>query len=370
MQSILKLAADIRGNDGPSECSGSIVHALWRYYHFSLTQAGMAPLTLDPKSKLSPAATDWKSLTRYHATNAAEVISDAREMSDIRTISYFKQWSETSLHNFRLYSAFVREFDRVHPVLTSDLMKRHGLSQSNAQFAASKALMLILDRAAGAFASDRLRPESSLVRAVREKTETTKRVQRALANDYQDGGALVEADSFRALTTALVHGRPLTTIKLLAENISEEGYKDLSNNEEPLLSFAVRDLGALKLLISKGAPVNGENNFGKTPLFYAVEAINVEAIKLLLAADADVNHRYKSARDLQGDSYCDYFSLKHTRLSLLMHAARHANTDTMRLLIAAGADLSAKDDQGFNARDHAIQAKKEMNAQFLIRLSN
>src|SRR5206468_8908572 len=46
LQRLDSLTDDIRGDRGPQICTGSIVHALWRYHQFALLEAGFAPRKL------------------------------------------------------------------------------------------------------------------------------------------------------------------------------------------------------------------------------------------------------------------------------------------------------------------------------------
>ncbi|KAF8867142.1 ankyrin [Acephala macrosclerotiorum] len=69
---------------------------------------------------------------------------------------------------------------------------------------------------------------------------------------------------------------------------------DWKNNETPLLeAIKTKNKDLVQLLISRGATVNREANFGvkRTPLQKAVEVESLEIITLLLKAGADVNSR-------------------------------------------------------------------------------
>jgi ankyrin repeat protein len=86
---------------------------------------------------------------------------------------------------------------------------------------------------------------------------------------------------------------------------------------------------------------------GGTPLMYAAHAGNIEVIKLLLAKGADVN-----ARNIVNGS-------------ALMLAAQKGDTAVVKLLLERGADAHIKNDYGYTALMYA--ASSESNDPELIR---
>lgn len=83
----------------------------------------------------------------------------------------------------------------------------------------------------------------------------------------------------------------------------------------------------VKLLIDKGAEVNAKDDWQQTPLLWAVDAGHTDLAKLLIEKGANVN---------LGDS----------GITPIYIAAYHGNTDLTRLLIAKGADVTATDKHG------------------------
>ena len=87
------LADQIR-SEGPQHiCSGSTVHAHWRFFHYELLEAGLAP--------------------DIYALHRGEWEKDSiygRHQND-----YFRLWAHQGLYNFELYNTFWKEYDQVKP---------------------------------------------------------------------------------------------------------------------------------------------------------------------------------------------------------------------------------------------------------------
>lgn len=77
-------------------------------------------------------------------------------------------------------------------------------------------------------------------------------------------------------------------------------------------------------LLNKGANINTQDGYGKTPLIYAVEGGHIDTVKELLKHNAQVN--VKSKNDF----------------TPLMYAAKNGNIEIVRALINKGADVNAK----------------------------
>lgn len=283
-----------------------------------------------------------------------------------RVFRYFKQWSERSLFNLRLYSDFTTEFNRVLPRLSKHYEQKFRLSRSDAQSAAKNALMLVVQRAAGSFPSDNLEPDSALVQLARDSQATPSDYRRALGDDMGERNQYTEEDVYQALIVALIHNRPLPIVSALTERLSPETLQRPDESKEPLLSFALGYQQNLKYLLSKKAPVNAANDFGKTALFYAIGSSNHEAVETLLKYGANVNHAYKSGKELRpDDDECTYAGLNHTGRTPLMHAAQNSDVQMLKILVQARPRLDVSDDLGFNALDYAVLGKNKDNEIYL-----
>lgn len=349
MQKLLGMTEQIRGDDGPQICSGTIVHALWRYYHFSLAEAGFAPLKLSTAPATMHGNLDWNTFSRTDESDKATHV-----------FQYFKQWSERSRFNFERYSDFTAEFDQVLPQLVQHYEQKLGLSNSAAQTAAKNALTLLVQRAAGSFPSSALASESALVQLTRDSQATPSDIRRALNDDKRDLDPYSDEDIYQALTVALINNRSLPLISSLAEKLSTETLQNWNDGREPLLSFAIGSPQNLQYLLDRKAHVNAANDFGKTAIFYAIGSNKHKAVETLLSAGADVNQAYKSAKELRpNDDECIYPGLSHTRRTPLMHAAQNSDLQMLQLLVKAGAQLNVVDDLGFNALGYAAMGKSK-----------
>ena len=90
----------------------------------------------------------------------------------------------------------------------------------------------------------------------------------------------------------------------------------------------------VELLIAKGAAVNFRDRDGCTALMYAARNGDTRAVNALLRNGASVN-----VVDNDGET------------ALMKAAASSCNEETVRALLSAGADLSARDHKGRNALD-------------------
>jgi ankyrin repeat protein len=82
----------------------------------------------------------------------------------------------------------------------------------------------------------------------------------------------------------------------------------------------------VKLLLEKGAKVDVGDSYGYTPLYYAIWSEDIESVKMLIAAGADINKRVN-----ENDEYNAFFD-----------AVWMDNADLVKILIDAGADVNYK----------------------------
>jgi ankyrin repeat protein len=120
--------------------------------------------------------------------------------------------------------------------------------------------------------------------------------------------------------------------------------------ETPLMSAArTGNLPVVKLLLANGAAVNTIEEYrGQTALMYAVAENHPEVTKFLIDNGADPNLRSRvfnlkdGVRVSGGGVFMDR---PNGGLTPLFFAAREGNIEAAEVLIAAGADVNAKEDQ-------------------------
>lgn len=111
----------------------------------------------------------------------------------------------------------------------------------------------------------------------------------------------------------------------IAEKIrfGDDPFKNMEKNIEDILI----------MLIEAGADVNGESEYGDTPLYNSISSGDVEAVKLLLkhGAGVDINKKYEDDN------------------TLLIEAAKRPydeGTEIVKMLLDAGADVNVQNKDG------------------------
>src|SRR5690606_13425139 len=123
---------------------------------------------------------------------------------------------------------------------------------------------------------------------------------------------------------------------------------EIANHEgERPLMLAARagDLEAVRLLLEAGADVNAREQWGgQTALMWATAQKQGEVMKFLIANGADVNlHGYARIWDRRITSETRPKDMNKGGFSTLHYAARQNYIEGIRILADAGADLNATD---------------------------
>jgi len=183
----------------------------------------------------------------------------------------------------------------------------------------------------------------------------------AFAGNYDsvDFFRAVNVDNDRGVASALAqgfdpnaldeHGQPALILALQAESLKvakvlweAKGIQiDVRNHagETPLMMAALKaEVDAANALVAHGAAVQKD---GWSPLHYAATGGSAAIIKLLLSRGAPLE-----ARSPNGSTP-------------LMMAARYGNEEAVDALLAAGADRTAKNDLGMNASAFAASAGRD-----------
>src|SRR3569623_489155 len=106
---------------------------------------------------------------------------------------------------------------------------------------------------------------------------------------------------------------------------------DDPGSHESIVSIAIDYPDALDFLLQSGVGSDHANDYGKTPLMYAVQRNQIEAAKLLIKAGADVN-----AVTTKPSDTC-YYTLETFNVTPLHYAVRNASAEMIKLLLNSGA---------------------------------
>jgi|HubBroStandDraft_6_1064221.scaffolds.fasta_scaffold98263_2 ankyrin repeat protein len=137
------------------------------------------------------------------------------------------------------------------------------------------------------------------------------------------GAALAAGPTSDDLYNA-IRANDLTRLRSLVRDTADANTKD-GRGETPLMYAAVvGSLDAMKFLIAKGADVNAQNEFGSTALIWS--ATDLAKVRLLLAHGANVD-----------------VASKRGRTALFLAAMTDRSAETVRLLLAKGADPKVTD---------------------------
>ena len=212
-------------------------------------------------------------------------------------------------------------------------------------------------------------------------------------------GAQIDAASKSGITPLMVASRThanIATLRFLLDNGAKVNAVDEFGNDALIKAAAAGDLEMVQALLAKGADPRRANRAGITALQFAPAFSDSARLQMLLKAGADPNSSNNFAGKVKngpialihltplmlvapngegagvdalleaGARVNDVDIRKMTPLMLAI-ATDHANPDTVRKLIKAGADLNAKDQNGESALDWA---RKFNNRAIISQLEN
>lgn len=313
LKPLVAQADNLRGSSGlPQICTGSIVHARWRYHQFALLKMGYYPQAYDN----SP-------------------------VKSTKVSSYFEDWSYQSFHNRALFKTHLKEIERVRPLLVKWYQNEHGVTAKVATSYTEIALRAISGYGYDTVPSYLSKP--ALLPYTAEATEGRyKQLIQSLGSPDQKVSDTAVLNSLRRL---LVHEAPVDVIQKVIQHLSRVSEK---GRMESLLSVAIKNSKYVEILLNAGFSPNLQNEFGKTPLYYAIEFNQHDSVRLLLEQGADINHKYNAGYE---DSW-HCLGVTYGRTPL-MHAAQHADEAMVQLLLDKGADKALQDERGSTAVDYA-----------------
>jgi ankyrin repeat protein len=154
-------------------------------------------------------------------------------------------------------------------------------------------------------------------------------------------------------------------------------YSQYPGDTFPLLISIVRrqDSELVRLLIEQGANLEIRDDSGRTPLLWAglsydkcrfdYQPYSSEIIRLLVDGGANVN-----VRATPPDDWEDRCENRETMFDTpLLQAAKQGDVEVVKLLVGAGADVKAKDSQGWTALDLAVQTRQDNIVEILLEAS-
>ncbi|TKX32482.1 hypothetical protein CQA76_03985 [Campylobacter aviculae] len=335
---LYKIANEIRGEN--SACNGIEYLPKFQKFDFLLLKIALDPISYQ-KELDSPENLEKK----YNILK-----------------SYFRYWAYQSIGNFRLYRSFWQEYNQAIEPLEKYFQTNFNFDKGSNIYYTTNALNEFLNWAVG---ETKIHKDiSSLAKVIANKNNSISNIQ-----DFIFKNNLNQDELTIGLQAALLNQREKSILELLIHYGAkiDEGY-------ENALFYALENYDNTKFLLDIGADVNSSNAFGKTPLFYAIEINRKDIISLLLERGADVNKKYINNNEklaltanMYGNTpyFITFCALDHTSKNVLMHAATYGDVETLKTLIAKGANINAVDDLGFNALDFALAAGKNDNANYL-----
>ncbi|PAV24702.1 ankyrin repeat domain-containing protein [Tamilnaduibacter salinus] len=321
LQKVIRQASGIRRPSRlPQHCTGTIVHAQWRYYHFDLAKLGYYP----------------------------QGFSSRRGKK--KGMEYFEEWSYHSLYNREIYTEYMAELKKIRPLLTDWYIETHAIDRNLAQKYTENALERISNYGFGSYFYS-WKPE--------ELVPFTEKATNGVYDDFllsiNDASEGEKTNSLRRL---LIHNTNNEVVKKLAFSVHTPSP---GGRSEPMLAYAVYNPSHIKTLLDAGFSPNQQNEFGKTALYYAIQFSQHDSVSLLLNNGANVNHTYQ----LEKENKWSCIGIERWGRTPLMHAAQHSDVRMIKLLLEAGADLHAKDVKGSSAIDYAKDNLKKENEKIL-----
>lgn len=139
-----------------------------------------------------------------------------------------------------------------------------------------------------------------------------------------------QAEGRTPLFLAAMSGNAASIIRFLLEK-GADPQRATANGQTPLMTASSRaNIETMRLLLAAKAQVNHRSGNGSTALIGASQSGSAEAVRILLDAGADPNIRDKKKE------------------SALAEAATSGNIESIRLLLSKGAAVNVQDDRGYS----------------------
>ena len=282
---------------------------------------------------------------------------DARERTDADADATLKRhpdlvlWGMQGLWEKRLYGELREGVAQARPALAADYARRFHLDAVRADRLASAHIQRLIGVYVGRGSSTSSGSYSlCLTTADLDRYLATGKVPDKECRYAKFADPAPQATLRRLLGLAIVNDYPTKVVKRLIAAGARLDPPDLGaqaeESRESLLMLAAARAEVIDALLTAGADPNRRNAFGKTALMYAVQELDLEGVRRLIQAGADVDAATKV-----GEQLCEVLVQPGGRTAL-MYAAWQATPEVVRALLDAHADRGRADSEGKTAADY------------------
>ncbi|MDR0762269.1 MAG: ankyrin repeat domain-containing protein [Campylobacteraceae bacterium] len=325
----------------PRANTGSLRHALYRYYSFKLTGIGMHVQWFKEKN--------WQFDKLFYWT-MKEHITFKNSLKPLALTS--------NLENYNLYMQYKKETDKALPLLIKHFRENFALSEKEATLHAN----FVMDSISLSFYVEICRRRDGdcefltlapLADYVTNSNPKKEKIAQLLKKSTQE-------EIEQALKAAFLTKKEPMIIDLLLENFLEINrnmeYDEFPfHKDEPLIFLTFGYPEYTKKLLDKGADINSEDAFGETVLYRAIQYNNYDFAKFLIKNGADVNHKTKK------DVYYNKNKYVPETTPLMTAVIECSSVEMLRLLVESRADVNALNKDNKTALDIAFGLRQYNN---------
>ena len=259
------------------------------------------------------------------------------------TSDYLRMWANSEVWNQQTYIRLQRECDAAKAPLTAHYRKRFHVGERTAAKYADAVLkcytLIFLDNFSHSTAKE---AENMPI----YKVFSTPNLTLEKAKEKIGLRVMTKPELSQALRLAILTDGSIELIDWLIKQGAP-----LEGGPESALFSAVKRPDVVALLITSGADVNETNPIGKTALIQAAQYGALETVKKLLAAGAELNHQMIDSKGELPEAVKtnENFNYESGLRNALMYAAAFGDASTVEYLLSKGADKTTKDAAGWNA---------------------